>query len=100
MSHIFLNDFTYSADEEDPHRSLEDALAFAADDWGDSRAKSWVYGIILGWDNDDGTPGEAMDEQAQRHGWSDETVARLRRLHAVWKSSHPERHADSEEEQE
>ena len=81
---VFVNDLTYSDGQEDPLEALDTTLAFSVNDWGASRAMSWVWGIVCGWDNEDGTPGEAMAEQAQRHGWSDEAVARLRRLHAAF----------------
>ena len=78
---IFANDLTYSNGQENPLESLKDALSFAVDDWGDSRAKAWVYGIVLGWDSDyDGE--DAMGELAERFGWTPDQVARLRRLHA------------------
>ena len=59
---VFLNDQPYSDGQEDPIKALRDTLAFAVDDWGDSRAKAWVYGIVLGWDDEDDH--EAMDEVA------------------------------------
>jgi hypothetical protein len=34
-----------------------------------------VWGIVLGWDD------ESLVELAERHGWSDGAVARLRGLH-------------------
>lgn len=75
MSYAFLNDVTYTDGEEHPIQALKTTLAFAADDWGDTRAKAWVWGIILGWD-------EASEEElAARFGWSAESVGRLRRLH-------------------
>ena len=80
---VFVNDLTYSDGEENPLESLKTTLAFAVDDWGDSRAKAWVYGIVLGWgeaDEDD----DAHPELAEKFGWDEAAVARLRRLHAAF----------------
>ena len=77
---VFANDLPFSARHADPFESLKDMLALSADDWGETRAKAWVYGIVLGWDypEDDG---ETMAELADKFDWSDEQVARLRQLH-------------------
>lgn len=86
---VFANDIPYDDGHLDPMRSIGDALAFAADDWGASRAMAWIYGIVLGWgdddDLDDPDPDNAMDGLAARFGWSDTQVTRLRALHAEWK---------------
>lgn len=71
-----------SAEQTDPFNSLRNAIAFSSADWGAARDLAWVYGIVLGWDDNDESEYGAMDELAQRFGWSDETVARLRLLHA------------------
>lgn len=73
---IILNDVTYTDGEENPLKALSTTLAFSADDWGSSRAKSWVWGIVCGWDD------EAMAELAAEWGWDETAVARLNRLHA------------------
>lgn len=73
--HIFLSNVAYTDGAEDPLESLETTLAYAVDDWGSTRAMSWVWGIVCGWE-------DAMEEQARKHGWDAETVARLERLHA------------------
>jgi len=75
VRHVFVNDLPYNDGQENPLGALGDALAFAADDWADTRAKAWVWGIVLGWDD------EAMAELAADFHWDDATVARLRRLH-------------------
>ena len=70
---------------DDPLRSLIDTIAFSSADWGAARDLAWIYGIVLGWDNDEGDDdpetADAMSEIAAKFGWSDEQVARLRRLH-------------------
>jgi hypothetical protein len=54
-------------------------------DWAVEHRDAWLYGLFCGWDcEDDHThddvcgDGAAMREIAARHGWADETVARLR----------------------
>lgn len=84
-SPIFVNDLPYRVPEENPLESLKSTLAFAVDDWGDSRAKAWVYGIVLGWGSDDDDP-DAHAELAAKFGWDDAAVARLRRLHAAFEA--------------
>jgi hypothetical protein len=39
---------------------------------------AWIYGIVCGWDDD------MLPELADKFGWSDEAVARLKRLRALW----------------
>lgn len=81
MTAIYLNDQPYKNGEEDPHKALEDTLAFAVDDWAASRAMAWVYGIVCGWDDEDDPDDGAMAELAATYDWDDATVSRLRRLH-------------------
>lgn len=52
---------------------VEGMVACHSRDWGAWHRDAWLYGILVGWS------GEAMRELAERHGWSDEDVARLRR---------------------
>jgi hypothetical protein len=82
---VFANNLPYTETELDPHEALRDTLAFSADDWGESRAMAWVWGIILGWDPDPDDPeygdNEAMDELAAKFDWTSEQVERLRELH-------------------
>lgn len=75
MSYTFLNDVTYTDGEERPLQALQTTLSFAVDDWGDSRAQAWAWGIINGWDE------ESEQEFMERFGWSADSVERLRRLH-------------------
>lgn len=75
---IFLNDVTYTDGEENPIEALKTTLAFSVDDWADTRAKAWVWGIVCGWDE------ESEIELAETFGWSTESLERLRRLHAVF----------------
>lgn len=77
---IVANDITYSDGEENPLKSLDSTLAFSSNDWGESRAMAWVWGIVCGWGKP-GDPDEAVTELAERFGWDDAAVARLGRLH-------------------
>ena len=71
---------------ENPFESLADVLAFSSRDWGQNQDDAWIYGIVLGWDNeDDDTEENAMVDIAKRHQWTEETVARLRRLRAEFR---------------
>lgn len=81
---VFANDLPYTVAEENPLEALKTTLAFSVDDWSSSRAMSWVYGIVLGWDDEHPDDNGAMAEQAERHGWDAAAVERLRRLHAVF----------------
>jgi hypothetical protein len=83
---VIANNLPYTEPQIDPREALRDTLAFSADDWGQTRAMAWVYGIILGWDPDpedmqDPEAGDPMVELADRFDWSPEQVERLRELH-------------------
>lgn len=80
--HIIANRLTENAATENPLESLSDALAFSSDDWAESRAMAWVWGIVHGWDDADDPECDAMDEVSARFRWDPDAVARLRRLHA------------------
>ena len=58
--------------------SIEVIMAMHSRDWAADPGDAWLWGIVLGW-----TDG-AMAEVAERHGWSDQTVARIRRQRAAW----------------
>ncbi len=59
---------------EEPWESLENIVAKDARDWSLNRCDAWIYGIVCGW-------GDALDEVAERHGWSQDARRRLTRLH-------------------
>lgn len=69
---------------ESPFESLYDAIAFSSADWGLARDMAWIYGVVLGWDADEGEDDglDAMGELSRRFGWNADEVARLRRLHS------------------
>lgn len=69
-----------------PGESLRATLATDARDWSVDRRDAWIWGIVNGWDREPGDPEEedAMGEVAARHGWTPETVERLRLLHRAF----------------
>ena len=75
---------------ENPLESLHNAIVFDSLDWGQDRAHAWIYGIVVGWDDEDDGPDpfDAMREMQSQHGWNDEAVARLRRLRTEFRRLH------------
>jgi len=72
--------------------SMQNVMATSHRDWGMNREDAWLYGIVLGWDFDEEPDEEsAMPQLAAQHGWDDETVARLRSLHAAFTSAEAQR---------
>ncbi len=68
--------------------SASRCMAFDSRDWSARSSDAWLYGLLCGWDCDDVRDHdedcrEAMSEIAARFGWSQEEVARLRRLRAA-----------------
>lgn len=57
--------------------SLERTLAHHCRDHSAQSRDAWVYGIVLGW-------GKALGEVAEKHRWSSDDVARLRRFRRDW----------------
>lgn len=66
--------------------SLGNVIAFSSRDWSQDRGDAWIYGIVCGWDGDEGDEGGTMAYLARRHGWASAEVVRLRALHAHWLS--------------
>ena len=61
-----------------PALSLEEAVVLGGmRDWSEDPADAWIYGVVVGW-------GTAVQEVADRHGWSDEEVRRLGRMRAAF----------------
>lgn len=80
MRHVIANDIPYSSVQTNPLKALSDLLAFSSRDWGEERDTAWLYGIVCGWDGDEGDE-SAMPEVAAKFGWADDRIARLRALH-------------------
>lgn len=63
-------------------------LATSSRDCGAYRIDAWLWAVICGWDCEQAEHDEvcvhgAMEEQAQRHGWDAEAVAKARRYRAA-----------------
>lgn len=58
-----------------PLESLANCIAFDSKDWSISGRDAWVYGIVLGWDQ------ESLMELQHKFQWSDDTCERLIELH-------------------
>jgi len=69
--------------------SLGSCVATHPNDWGQYSLDAWLYGIVVGWDCEDGRDDPdhehddicangAMRELAARHCWSSDEVSRLR----------------------
>ena len=67
-----MSDINY---EINPFESLECTIAFDVKDWGADRRSAWIYGIILGWDDE-----ECFKELKAEFGWDDTTIERLKKL--------------------
>lgn len=66
---------------ENPFESLHFVIACSSRDWSKTRDDAWLYGIICGWDDN------SIAELAPRWEWSEDDVARLKRLHARYKAA-------------
>lgn len=58
-----------------PFESLEVCLANHVRDWSEDHRDAWIWGIVNGWDE------ESLAELRIKHGWSDASVKRLRKMH-------------------
>jgi len=61
--------------EPDWKESLQNTIIFDPGDWGKRKRSAWIYGIIVGWDQD------SLRELALRHKWDTAELARLQQLH-------------------
>lgn len=59
---------------ENPLENISCAIAFSPKDWSVESRDAWIYGIVLGWDD------ESLDELSKKHGWGLGDVERLKRL--------------------
>jgi hypothetical protein len=73
------------ADVAEALRSARSTLTLSSQDWSVRHDLAWLYGILVGWDDDpdDPHPVDAMADVAARCGWNADNVARLRRLAAA-----------------
>lgn len=84
-----------SALDNNPFESLHQTMVASPHDHSINHRDAWIYGIVVGWDEEEGGTGAIM-EVADRHGWSLATVARLRDLRRnflaaaeSWKEARP-----------
>lgn len=64
-----------------PFESLHDTVVFDSKDWGKYEKDAWLYGIIVGWGEEDEERESIFKEFSERLGWSRETWDRLQLLH-------------------
>ncbi|MGA4900302.1 hypothetical protein ACPCAJ_21210 [Streptomyces griseoincarnatus] len=67
---------------------LHTLIATSSRDWGTYRVDAWLWAVLCGWDCEDATHTDtcvhgALEEQAARHGWDADTVAKARRYRAA-----------------
>ena len=62
----------------DPFTPVEVWLTTLSLDWAARPRDAWVYGIVIGWTEDE------LVEVAARHGWIPAKVDQLRRLRAAY----------------
>lgn len=60
---------------ENPLEAIRNAIVFSSKDMGEDKRDAWIYGIVVGWDD------ESYKELAVKHGWNKEAVDRNKRLH-------------------
>lgn len=74
----------HAQDRENPFESLRSTLALSSNDWGAARDFAWLWGIVLGWANEDG---DAYPELAERFAWPPEAIDRLKQLHTAFNNA-------------
>ena len=62
-----------------PLKSLRNTVVFGAKDWSVDKRDAWIYGIIVGWND------ESLENLAKKYHWSPEHIQRLKRLNARFK---------------
>ena len=79
-----------SKDNFKPLKSLERTIATDSRDWSQSRGDAWIYGIVLGWENEEPLEGEgeddALDEICKKHGFDKDHLKQLRRNYKKMKT--------------
>ena len=66
-------------EEENPLESVRSCICFDSGDWGAEKRKAWIYGIVVGWNED------SYKEFQKTFRWSDKDCARNKRLHSKYK---------------
>lgn len=86
----------------DAGQSLKNAIACHSRDWSTHPRDAWIFGIVCGWDGD--SDSDCFSSLQKEHGWIDEAVVRLKRLHVqfnerfprFWEPREPDQAAESE----
>ena len=68
------NQLESSINNKDLVESLYNSIIFPPKDWSLTKHDAWMYGIIVGWDDN------AIKELKQRFSWSDKEVQELKDL--------------------
>ncbi len=64
--------------------SARTTMALSSNDWSTASDFAWLWGILVGWKDDDGNPDdETLARFARRFRWSAADVERLKTLHAA-----------------
>jgi len=71
--------------EENPLESIRAAMAFSSRDWSLNHRDAWIYGIVFGWGADKDSE-DCYPELIEQHGWTPDTVERLKRLHKKYQA--------------
>ena len=58
----------------EPLESLRRTIIFSPKDWSQDKSDAWIYGVIIGWDDD------TLNELSSKFGWSSEHSNRLKLL--------------------
>lgn len=84
---VFAHNIATRDTTDDPFKSLHDTIVFSSADWGAASDMAWIYGIVVGWSDEEDEEGSALLELSERFGWSPYAVRRLQRLHAAFKAA-------------
>ena len=65
-----------------PFESLHNSIVFDCRDWAKDKRDAWIYGVIVGWTNDDAEEMENIfQEFNKKFKWDKDTWNRLQVLH-------------------
>ena len=78
--------YSEEAPEQGPLESIQTTMSTDPRDWGMYKRDAWLFAIVLGWEDDDGTPGEALREVAAKHRWTEADLRDLMTLRTRFKS--------------
>lgn len=82
---IIANDLPFQSDSPDPFDALGSTLAFSSQDWSTAADFAWLYGIVVGWADEED---DALPDLARRFGWTEQQVEHLRLLNVEFENAH------------